>query len=52
MDLDDLVVPLHIGLLDGEILALATGFATAGRRAENRWRKLVTPMGLEPMFSA
>ena len=46
------VAKLQIGLLDGEILTLATGFATAERKAENRWRKVVTPMGLEPMFSA
>lgn len=43
---------LQIGLLDGEILALGTVLGTATRRAENRWRKVVTPMGLEPMFSA
>jgi len=42
------VAKLQIGLLDGEILALATGFATAERRVENRWRKVVTPKGLEP----
>ena len=42
------VAKLEIGLLDGEILMLGT----AERRASNRWRKVVTPMGLEPMFSA
>ena len=34
--------------LDGERFTLGT----AERMNENRWRKLVTPMGLEPMFSA
>jgi hypothetical protein len=42
------VAKLQIGLLDGEALTLATGFATAERKTENRWRKVVTPMGLEP----
>ncbi len=43
---------LRVSTLDGEILPLATGFATAEVKAANRWRKVVTPMGLEPMFSA
>jgi hypothetical protein len=35
-------------LLDGEFGSLATEFATVQRRARNRWRKVVTPSGLEP----
>jgi integrase len=37
--------------LDGDPLPLATGFATAELRAANRWRNVVTPLGLEPKFS-
>ena len=36
----------------GQVLELATGFATAGKRARGRWRKLVTPPGLEPGIAA
>ena len=43
---------LRVSILDGEVLPLATEFATAELRAVRRWRKVVTPMGLEPMFSA
>jgi hypothetical protein len=43
---------LRVDILDGEVLPLATGSATTELRAVNRWRKVVTPMGLEPMFSA
>ena len=39
---------LRVSILDGEVLPLAT----TERKAEKRWRKVVTPMGLEPMFSA
>ena len=39
---------LRVSILDGEVLPLAT----AELRAVRRWRKVVTPMGLEPMFSA
>jgi hypothetical protein len=46
------VAKLRVSTLDGEILPLATGFATAEVKAAKRWRKVVTPMGLEPMFSA
>jgi hypothetical protein len=38
---------LRVSTLDGEILPLATGFATAEVKAARRWRKVVTPMGLE-----
>jgi integrase len=46
------VAKLRVSTLDGEVLALATGFATAELKAANRWRNLVTPKGLEPLFSA
>jgi hypothetical protein len=46
------VAKLRVSTLDGEILPLAAGFATAETRAANRWRKRVTPLGLEPKFSA
>jgi integrase len=42
------VSKLRVSLLDGEVLELATVFATAERRASNRWRKRVSPEGLEP----
>jgi len=45
------VAKLRVSTLDGEILSLATGFATAELRAANRWRNIVTPLGLEPKFS-
>lgn len=35
-------------VLDGNLGALATEFATSQRRARNRWTKLVTPSGIEP----
>jgi hypothetical protein len=49
----DEVAKLKIGLrkgvlLDGEFGKFATEFATVQRRARNRWRKVVTPSGLEP----
>ncbi|HEX8106204.1 MAG TPA: hypothetical protein VF516_00690 [Kofleriaceae bacterium] len=42
------VAKLRVSTLDGEILPLATVLATAELRAEKRWQKVVTPMGLEP----
>jgi hypothetical protein len=42
------VSKLRVGILGGEGLPLATSLATTERRAEKRWRKVVTPMGLEP----
>lgn len=45
------VAKLRVATLDGELLPLATGFATAELKAANRWRKVVTPLGLEPKFS-
>ena len=42
------VAKLGVSTLDGGVLPLAT----AELRAKNRWQKVVTPMGLEPMFSA
>lgn len=35
-------------LVDGSFGGLATEFATSQQRARNRWRKVVTPSGLEP----
>jgi integrase len=45
------VAKLRVSTLDGDILPLATGFATTELRATNRWRNIVTPLGLEPKFS-
>jgi integrase len=45
------VSKLRVDVLDGKILALGTGFGTAERKAGNRWLNLVTPKGLEPLFS-
>lgn len=42
------VSKLRVSILDGEVLPLAT----TELKAAKRWRKVVTPMGLEPMFSA
>lgn len=42
------IAKLRVSTLDGEILPLATGFATTELRATNRWRNVVTPLGLEP----
>jgi hypothetical protein len=42
------VAKLRVSTLDGELLPLATGFATAELRVANRWRNVVTPSGLEP----
>jgi hypothetical protein len=39
------VAKLRVSMLDGEILPLATGFATAERNAANRWRNMATPTG-------
>jgi hypothetical protein len=39
-------------LLDGSFGALATRFATSQRKARNRWRKVVTPSGLERVQDA
>jgi hypothetical protein len=36
---------LRVSVLDGDVLPLATEFATAELRAVRRWRKVVTPMG-------
>lgn len=46
------VSKLRVGILGGEVLSLATSLATTELKAARRWRKVVTPMGLEPMFSA
>ena len=35
-------------VLDGNFGAFATRFATRQQKARNRWRKVVTPSGLEP----
>ena len=35
-------------ILDGDFQKLATTFATIHRKARNRWRKVVTPSGIEP----
>jgi hypothetical protein len=43
---------LKVSVLDGEILPLATAFATAERSASNRWRKVATPTGFEPVLPA
>jgi len=42
------VAKLRVSTLDGELLPLATVFATAELKAANRWRNIVTPLGLEP----
>jgi hypothetical protein len=39
---------LKVGILDGKLLELATGFATHEKRARNRWGKRVRAEGLEP----
>jgi hypothetical protein len=44
----DGVAKLRVAMRDGDLLPLATGFATAELKAANRWRKVVTPLGLEP----
>jgi len=36
----------------GQVLELSTDFSTAEQRARNRWRKVVTPPGLEPGIAA
>ena len=42
------VTKLRVGILGGEVLPLATNFATTELKAANRWRNVVTPLGLEP----
>src|SRR5262249_53032506 len=42
------VAKLRVSILSGEVLTLATGFATAELRSANRWLKGVSPEGLEP----
>jgi integrase len=39
---------LRVSILDGKLLELATGFATAERRARNRWSNVVGVVGIEP----
>ncbi len=51
------VAKLNIHLREGKVLdggfqSLATGFATAQLSARNRWRKMATPTGFEPVFMA
>jgi integrase len=42
------VAKLQVQILDGKLLELATGFATAEKRARNRWKKVVGVEGIEP----
>lgn len=37
-----------LSVLDGELLELATGFATAERKHRNRWSNFVGVVGIEP----
>ena len=46
------IAKLKVSLLPGDVLELGTHSEHAETKARNRWRKVVTPMGLEPMFSA
>jgi hypothetical protein len=46
------VEKLQVGLIEGRVLELATGFATAELKSRNRWQNMVTPPGLEPGISA
>jgi hypothetical protein len=39
------VAKLKVSVLDGEVLPLATVFATVARSPSNRWRKQATPTG-------
>jgi integrase len=41
------VAKLRFEILDGDILRLATGFATAEANLAKRWRKVATPTGFE-----
>ena len=42
------VEKLRVQIRTGEVLELGTGQGTAEKKARGRWRKLVTPPGLEP----
>jgi hypothetical protein len=42
------VAKLNCSILHGDVLPLGTAHGTAEKRARNRWRKVVTPKGLEP----
>jgi integrase len=48
----DEIAKLRISISDGDPLSLATVLATGSARARNRWLNVVTPLGLEPKFSA
>lgn len=43
---------LKIDVLDGKVLELSTALSTASKKAGARWSYVVTPKGLEPLFSA
>ncbi len=45
------VAKLRVAILGGEVLTLATGFATAELRSWNRWLKGVSPEGLEAVLA-
>jgi integrase len=48
-EVEKLRISIREGIvLDGDFRTLATRFATTHRKGRNRWRKLVTPPGIEP----
>lgn len=41
---------LNVSVIDGKVLELGTAASTDERRARNRWRKVVTSTGFEPVL--